>query len=325
MFGNAGPYSHAHSFVHLENGHVLATYQMKGFMNHMPGALVELDADGKLVRFSDAADPAVDEFIRPYSLAVVPALDRVVTSSDDMYGAGKSHVVQVWRLSDLKRLKTVRLPPGPRGVEGVNASEPRLLADARTVLVSTSNCGLYRMTGLEGSDPSAQLVYDSGPDTACGVPAVSGHYLFQTANHGKPHLPLLDLDGDSRGAAESADEHSHGAAPSADNNEWHAIVALDISDPAHPVEVSRLNLGERDYLHWLSADPHGNRLVLTGYETLQNQIVFLNIGDDGKLTVDSRFNNAPSGKEPGIRFEAEHWPHGGSGLAVPHGAVFSQP
>ena len=57
MFGNAGPYSHSHSFVHLENGNVLATYQMKGFMNHMPGALVELDAEGKLVRYRDAADP----------------------------------------------------------------------------------------------------------------------------------------------------------------------------------------------------------------------------------------------------------------------------
>jgi hypothetical protein len=155
MFGPAGPYTHPHSFIHLDNGNVLATYQMWGFMNKAPGALVELDGSGKLLRASDAADPAVDEFIRPYSLAVAPAVDRVVTSSADMYSAGTSHVVQVWRLSDLKRIKTVRLPEGPRGVEGNNANEPRLLADGRTILVSTENCGLYRIVGLAQQRPSS--------------------------------------------------------------------------------------------------------------------------------------------------------------------------
>lgn len=324
-FASAGPYNHAHSFVHLANGHVLATYQMKGFLNHNPGALVELDADGKVIRFSDAADPAVDPFIRPYSLAVVPALDRVVTTSADMYGAGKSNVVQIWRLSDLKRVKTVRLPEGPRGVEGVNASEPRLLADARTVLVSTEHCGIYRINRLDTDDPSAELVYDSGADTACSVPALSGHYWFQTVSHGKPHRSLLDLDGHPQTAVNGADEHSHGGEPSTSNNEWHAIVALDVSDPSHPVEVDRLSLGEFDYPHWLSADPQGNRLVMTGFEAMQNQVVILNVAPDGKLTIDSRFHSAAAGQEPGIRMEAGHWPHGGSGLAVPHGAVFSRP
>ena len=310
MFGNAGPYSHPHSFIHLDNAHVLATYQMKGFMNKMPGALVELDGAGKLIRYADAADPDVDPFIRPYSLAVIPALDRVVTSSADMYGAGNSHVVQVWRLSDLKRIKTVRLPAGPRGVEGVNAAEPRVLGDGRTVLVMTSNCGLYRMLGLEGNDPSAELVHDAGPESSCAVPAVAGQYWIETVSYGKPQLPLLDLDESGRGIAGGA-------------REAHALIALDVSNPAKPVESGRIKLAAQDFPHWLSADADGTRVVLTGYENLQNQLVIVNVGRDGKLSLDERFHDRRSANEPGIRLEEKSWPHGGTGRAVPHGAVFS--
>ncbi|MCU1311271.1 MAG: hypothetical protein JWO20_2396 [Candidatus Angelobacter sp.] len=314
MFGAAGPYTHPHSFFHLDNGHVLATYQMRGFLNRAPGALVELDAEGKLIRYSDAADPAVEEFIRPYSLAVIPGLDRVVTSSVDMYNAGISHVVQVWRLSDLKRLKTVRLPPGPRGVEGVNSAEPRLLRDGRTVLVSTSNCGLYRMIRLEGDDPSAELIYDSGAGTSCAVPAVAGNFWIQTVNHGKPQMPLIDLEG-----------HSHAVADNFEASEGHELIALDVSDASKPVEVSKLALAPQDYPHWLSVEPSGTRLVLTGYEKMQNRIVIINVGEHGELTVDSRFHDAASGGEPGIRMDSSRWPHGGAGAAVPHGVVFSRP
>ena len=45
--------------------------------------------------------------IRPYSLAVVPQLDRVVTTSADMHGMKAGRSVQVWRLSDLALLHTV--------------------------------------------------------------------------------------------------------------------------------------------------------------------------------------------------------------------------
>ncbi len=313
MFGNAGPYSHAHSFVYLDNDHVLATYQMYGFMNKGAGALVELNGEGKMLRYGDAADPAVDEFIRPYSLAVAPALDRVVTSSADMYVAGQSHVVQVWRLSDLKRIKTIKLPPGPRGVEGINAVEPRLLVDNKTVLVSTDNCGLYRITGLETDDPSAELVYDSGPETKCMVPAVAGKYWIQTVSHGKPHKASIDLGG------------PHEMPMANNSDEWHALVVLDVSNPAKPVEVSRLKLEMLDYPHWLSVEPSGRRLVLTGFEELQNRVMLIDISDKGELTIDSRFTSADSGGRPGIVFKSDKWPHGGTGLAVPHGAVFSRP
>src|SRR5260221_3251573 len=64
-FGDAGPYTHPHSFDRLPNGDTLATYQFKGEPDVAAGALVELDPTGKVVRASDASDGAVDPFIRP--------------------------------------------------------------------------------------------------------------------------------------------------------------------------------------------------------------------------------------------------------------------
>lgn len=106
-FGNVGVYGFPHSFVPLSNGHEVATFQYSGGFNKAPGGLVEFDTDGRIVRSSSAADPQVDPNIRPYSLAVIPKLDRVVTGSADMMGAQVSHAVQIWRLSDLKLLNTI--------------------------------------------------------------------------------------------------------------------------------------------------------------------------------------------------------------------------
>jgi hypothetical protein len=50
------------------------------------GGLVEFDERGQLVRSSSAIDPAAKgELIRPYSLVVVPALDRIVSTNTSMH------------------------------------------------------------------------------------------------------------------------------------------------------------------------------------------------------------------------------------------------
>jgi len=286
-FGAAGPYTHPHSFFYLPNGHVIATYQTVGETNSEPGALVELDPEGKPLRISPAAAPSVAKFIRPYSLTVVPALDRVVTTSTDMYKTGVSHVVQVWRLKDLRLLKTIRLPAGTRPVLAENSAEPRLLADGRTVLVSTFTCGLYRIEGLAGNDPTAVFVHDFGGKN-CAVPVVAGNYWFQ---------PVGDQ---------------------------HKIVTLDISNLSQPKEISQVTLGPKDFPHWLALEPSGRRIVVTGYFGLVNQIVILTVGPQGRLSIDRRFHSGPA-SEPGIRLDMKHWPGGGSGLAIPHGTVFSNP
>ncbi len=290
-------YTHPHSYERLPNGNVLATFQGRGPRNLDPGGLVEIDGEGRAVRSASAADPAFARAIlRPYSLAIVPELDRVVTTSYDMGEdmgftggrrgrRGRTRHVQVWRLSDLTLLATIPLPPGPRGYEGEQPGEPRVLEDGRTVLVSTFACGLYRMTGLEGEEPGAEFVhgFDGG---GCGVPVVVGAYWVEPV-------------------------------PSA-----HAVVALDVSDPTHPREVSRVTLGSRNYPHWLALDPGGRRIVVADRGDGEPRLFLLAIDPaSGELSVDEEFRDEGSDR-PGVDFSARRWPHGATGSARPHGTVF---
>lgn len=278
-FADAGPFTHAHSFARLPNGHTLTTYQFRGKPDREPGALVEIDAAGKIVRASDAADADIEPFIRPYSLVALPKIDRVVTTSADMLPNEKrSHVVQVWRLSDLKLLKTITLPK-PRhyaDIVSVSATEPRVLEDGKTVLVVTGSCGLYRLSGIEGADPSAQFVYDFG-SRACGVPTVVGHFWIQATLSS------------------------------------HSLTSLDVSDPARPREVGYLALQSEELPHWVSREPGGNRLVITGYGSLATHALFASVNRrTGALSLDSH----------NIDFN-RRWPDGWKGPAMPHAALFS--
>jgi hypothetical protein len=288
-FENAGEYMHPHSFVRAPNGKLLVTYQMRGHDNAMPGGVAEIDERGRLVRVADAADPAVESFIRPYSLAVVPDLDRIVTTSSDMHAKAISRAVQVWRLSDLKLIKTIVLPPGPNGRENEDPAEPRLLSDGRTVMVSTFSCGLFLLHGLESESPSAQFVHSFSKSDKCALPVVAGRYWVQT------------------------------------DASYPALISLDVSDPARPREVSRLTLRSREYLHWIALAPDGERIVLSGGNGAMRHRVLLARIDraSGRLSLDATFR--PKGStEPGLSFDRLTWLHGRSGKAVPHGAVFSR-
>ncbi len=277
-FANAGPYMYPHTFVYLSNGNTLATFQYTKGFNKAPGGLVELDRDGRPLKMSSAADPSLDPNIRPYSIAVVERLNRVVTSSADMMGAQVSHVVQFWRLSDLTLLKTVVMPKPATWFPDVAAdsSEPRVLSDGVTVMVPTFNCGLYLARGLASNNPTLQLVYDFGY-RSCEVPVVVGNYLVEAMESG------------------------------------HAVASLDVSDPAHPREVSRILLRSDYDPHWIAVEPGGDRLVMTGYGAMQSHALFATIDrQTGHLTLDPQ----------SIDF-TRAWPDGWNGSAVPHGAVFS--
>ena len=253
-FEAAGPYTHPHSFAYLSNGNTLATYQQKGDDDSTAGALVELDAKGRMLRTSDASAPAVDTFIRPYSLLVLEGINRVITTSADMMPSTRSsHVIQVWRLSDLKLLSTVALPKPERyhGVAGEDADEARLLLDGTTVLVQTANCGLYRVRGLDGTNPSAEFVYDFGYRACPGVPLVEGHYWVEASMSG------------------------------------HSITSLDVRDPSHPVEVGHIMFDPGALPHWLAAERGTNRIVITGYGSIKNTIHFARIDPKtGALTLE---------------------------------------
>lgn len=278
-FGSVGAYGYPHSFAYLSNGDTLATFQYSGGFNHAAGGLVEFDSQGKVLRTASAAVPGHPN-IRPYSLAIVEKLDRVVTGSADMMGAQASHVAQVWRLSDLKLIGTLQLPqqPGWFYDTAADSSEPRTLSDGRTVVIPTFNCGLFLAQNLASGNPTLRHIYDFGYRT-CEVPVIAGDYLVQTMQSG------------------------------------HAIVSLDLHDPRHPHEVSRILLPPDEYPHWLGLEPGGDRLVITGRGALATWARFATIDrHNGRLTL-----------EPAMIDFTRAWPDGWKGSAIPHGAVFSNP
>ena len=292
QFGDVDGYSHPHSFLRLPNGNVLATFQMRHEKRGMrSGGLVELSPDGKLVRSRSADAPGADPELRVYSGGIIPVLDRIVTTTTDMdkdFAASRN--LQLWRLSDLSLLRTFALPDGPLGGEGLLTAEPRLLADGRTMLVSTFNCGLYLVEGLDGEAPSGRLVasFPRKDKTSCAIPVISSHYYLVT-------VPA-----------------------------WSAVVSLDISDPAAPREVSRMTLGDGDVPHWIAISPDQRRVVVTGYEGMKHRVVIARFDPStGHLAIDDRFRDEGAA-EPGFRMDNKAWPHGGNARGIPHGAVFSR-
>ncbi|MBX9927377.1 MAG: selenium-binding family protein [Gemmatimonadaceae bacterium] len=183
QFGAVNGLMHPHSFWRLPNGNRLATFQMQhDSLGSAPGGLAELTPAGVAVRTGSANKAGVDRRIRPYSAAILPAIDRVVVTTTDMDGKEQTRAVQFWRLSDLSLQHTIELPNGPRGDEGEATAEPRILSDGKTVLVSTFNCGLYLLDGLATAAPSAKLVasFPRKEGTSCAIPIVAGSYYLVT-------------------------------------------------------------------------------------------------------------------------------------------------
>ena len=304
-FGDRAGYSHPHTFLRLSNGNVLATYQyktdsspaahemraMKMGAEHATGGLVEMDERGTVVRSGSAVDGAIpDKRIYPYSVIEMRAVDRAVSTTTDMDHedtVSTAEWVQLWRLSDLKLLKSIKLPPGPRGDEQKLTGEPHLLPDGKSVYIHTFSCGLYLVRGVEGAAPTATFVRGF-QGTGCGVPILTGHWWLQP-------VP-----------------------------EAHALVALDITDPEHPREVSSVSLGTDEGPHWIAIDPSGRRVVLNSGGSKGNRLYVINFDPaTGKLAIDTRFKD-PGSDRPGIAMTGRTWPHGFTGKAVPHGTVFSR-
>lgn len=282
-FGDQAGFSHPHSFLRLPNGNILSTFQMRHDSTGVhPGGLVEMTPTGSVVRATSAAGPGVPDGIRPYSAAIVPSLDRIVTSTTDMdpNNPAVATEVQVWKLSTLELLHTFNLPPGPVGDENQLTAEPRLLSDGRTVMISTFNCGLFLLDGLGSDQPSGQFVasFPRKKDTYCAIPVVSGNHWIVTV----PSIP--------------------------------GVVSLDIADPATPREVSRVTLDSTDVPHWISLEPNGKRVVITGYGTLRHRVLLATFDSaTGALALDQRFRPMDATR-PGFEL-----------TGVPHGAVFSRP
>lgn len=291
-FESLAGFSMPHSYVRLPNGHVLATFQFPDHGGHMApggktGGLVEIDDSGKVVRSASNADPAfADEGLLPYSLAVIPGINRVIVTNSPMGDDYllSSNTYQLFRLSDLKLLGTFRLDPGPSLYGHISPEEPRIGPDG-SVFIQTLSCGIQRVTGMDSPSPRAKLVHQF-PGSWCGVPTIVGRYLVQS-------VPAI------RG-----------------------YVVLDIADGAAPVEVSRLVISDTYEPHWTAWDPKTRRLAVTPDKPGERMYLLKLDEATGALKIDETFRDADG--KVGFSFAKRQWPHGWTGAAQPHGAVFSR-
>ena len=293
-FTDMGGYMHPHSYLRLPDGNVLATFQHahhagSDMVMGATGGLVEINDEGKVIRSASSADPAfADALLMPYSLVVLPELDRIVSTNSSMHlneiFSGVTY--QVWRLSDLKLLKTEYFDVGENRYAQISPEEPRLGPDG-SIFVQTLGCGIERITGINTDQPTSHLVY-SFPGNWCGVPTIVGHFLIQS---------VPDL---------------------------HGLVVLDIANAAKPVEVSRLKLTDTYSPHWTAWGSKTQRLVVTSSGSPVDHRLFLLKLDQatGAITVDDAFRDTDG--KPGFNFGDREWPQGWKGTGAPHGAVFTR-
>jgi hypothetical protein len=216
---------------------------------------VEIDNQGRVIRAASSADPAYpDALLMPYSLVVLADIDRVVVTNSSMHAEdAHGHTYQVFRLSDLKLLKTEYFDTGGHRYGDIDPEEPRRGPDG-SIFVQTLSCGLERITGVDTATPRSQLVY-MFRGQFCGVPTIVGHFLVQSV--------FVE----------------------------HAVTVLDISHPAEPRVVSSLKLDEVIGPHWTGWDAKTQRLVVTGYK--EHRLFMLKLDPtSGAITMDTAFHDA---------------------------------
>ena len=262
------------------------------------GGIAEYSADGVLLRQAMAGN-AGGKPVRPYAFALLPEIDRLVVTSAPMMEAVSADVLQIYRYSDFTLLKTIDLPVGKladgRQVEGSQRAGfgPRVLSDG-SVFLDSYGCTFYRLSEIGSDQPrlDAFFALDTPPPPkpgeirgSCGIPVVFGQYWIN---------PVGQL---------------------------HSVVVLDIADPARPREVFRLQTPNTFNPHWLARDPQSNRLVL-GAELGGEEGFFLLRFDEqtGRLSFDPAVKG--EGQAGYVTLKNHSWPHGSSGPAWGHAALF---
>ncbi|MDP3495368.1 MAG: selenium-binding protein SBP56-related protein [Hyphomonadaceae bacterium] len=284
-----GAFAFPHSYARLDNGNVMVTLQGHDGKYGAPGGLAELSPDGKVLRTASAKSADTpDDLVWPYSLAVAPGKDRAVVTLAEMGWPGQDYKptnqVQVWSASQMKVLATVNLPPSGQGEHHVDPAEPRVLADG-TVYVGTFSCGVYRIDDAFGAAPKAVFVHAfPGGKGVHDVCAVP----VVVGNYYVQTVPEIN-----------------------------GLIALDVSDPKKPVEASRIVFDQRFHMaHWISADRKSDRMVVTGNDQSWALVVKIDPAT-GAMKVDETLPD-------GINFDRASWPHGETGPARVHGALFGQ-
>ena len=218
-------------------------------------------------------------------------------------------VIQIYSYSDFELLHTLDLEVGVdhngNAVSGRNgAGFGQHVLDDGSIFLNSYGCNFYHLTGIASDEPSVDLVFSletepaddpSSIRGACGIPLLIGDYWVQ---------------------------------PVGSRQE---VIVLDLANPREPVEVFRLRTP--DFApHWLSKDPVGNRLILGAELGGENGFFVLRIDEStGRLEFDSDFAdyrtgsilNAFRSRSVGyISLDRTKWPHGETGTAWGHAAVF---
>jgi hypothetical protein len=300
--------SYSHDYRRLPDGRILMTMQRgDGSAPGDPGGLALLDKNANLLQTASAADPRFPgALIRPYSLDIAVAHDRILTTGRSMFFRQErvADVIQIWRLSDLKLLKTISVlpieePEQPECVLGVGVMcdaqyysseqqpfEIRVLGDG-SALLNTFTCGIYRVPDITADSPQLEPVLNYPDLLGCSIPSIKGDFLI---------LPVMF----SR-----------------------TILTIDISQPDQPREVSRFDTPERFLPHWTAADPRSNRIVVSPDGPSDPAVAILRIDPEtGVLSIDREFGKDES--SIGISFARDIWPHGQTGPAIPHASLFGQ-
>lgn len=302
------PLRYPHDFYRTASGTRLAGFLRSEGPSPFPGesatpgshgGIAEYSAEGQLLRQASAAADGFGAPVRPYAFAHLPDVDRVVVTSAAMMEETTAHVVQIFRYSDFTLLKTLPLPVGRladgREAPGSNKMGfgPRVLADG-SVFFNAYGCGFYRLSDIGADEPRLETLnaietpareHPEETPGACGIPIVFGNYWLQPAGR------------------------------------LHAVLALDISNPSSPREVMRLSTPASFRPHWLARDPASNRLVL-GAEFGGEEGLYLLRFDErsGRLSFDESF--AGEGRQGYLSLTQQRWPHGNSGAAWAHAALF---
>lgn len=261
------------------------------------GGLAEYRADGTLVRSASAAASGLSHPVRPYSILEIDAGRRLVTTSAAMMEKSSADVVQIWRRADLKLLHTLIVPAGagPSGEAVPEAASAPFSAKTMfdgSILVSTYGCGFYRLIGAEGNRPQLSHVLTISPDAAaggrgsCGVPSIRGRYwVHPIGKEGR-------------------------------------VAVFDIADPKVPRQVFSLPIAPGFAPHWTAFDPRSDRIAVGAEAGMEEAMVILRMNPaTGALRFDEKLIDA-KGRRGFLDFSRTSWPHGTTGKAWAHAALF---
>ena len=303
------PLRFQHDYARLGNGNVLSGFLRstapgeqnpdKASSGH--GGIAEYNDQGELLRSASAAVPGFKVPVRLYAILPMLDIDRIVTTSARMMESNSADVVQVWRYSDMRLLQTLAVPPGKKadgsalGWGALMPFGPRRMADG-SVLMNSYACSFYRLTDIGSPEPKLAHVYDihgrdpakQGTRMGCSVPLLVGKYWI---------MPVASSQ---------------------------TVFVLDVSDPAAPREVSRLAMPADFNPHWAARDPLSDRIAI-GAELEKEKGIFILRFDPvtGELRFDDSLHS--SGRPGYIDLDSQSWPHGDSGPAWGHAALFLPP